>query len=176
MDLIRSLFRRHKLAILLALLLTLNAVRFWRAKHSSEATRGVGRPFGPPGAPGSADGPPGDPGSGNPFPEPDPAMRQRMEAALQKMPEEQRKAFQDRIKADRAFFESLRDLPEGERRKKMQEYFAQNPPPEGFGPGSPGAGGPGELENGQPIQLPPPDVRRSMDQQIANSQKKTGGS
>jgi len=173
---IRDLFRRHKLAILLAALLALNAVRYWHGKHASDASRGGGQSFGPPGVPGSASGPPGGPGSANPFPEPDPAMRKRVEAALQTMPEEQRKAMEDRMKADRAFFESLRGLPEDQRRKKMEDYFAENPPPSGFGPGAPGAGGPGDLESGEPIQLPPPDVRRSMDQQIANSQKPIGGS
>jgi hypothetical protein len=104
-------------------------------------------------------------------------MRQRMEAALQKMPAEQRKAVEERMKADRAFFESLKDLPEDQRRKKMQEHFAENPPPPGFGPGGPGPGGHGgDPGNGDPIQLPPPDVRRSMDQQIANSLKQMNGS
>jgi hypothetical protein len=166
---IRDFFRRHRLAILLAALLLLNTVRFWHRKHHPEAFRTASR----------LPGPPGDPAAANSFPAPDSAMRKRIEAALQKMPEEQRKAVEDRMKADRAFFESLRDLPEDQRREKIQEHFAQNPPPPGFDPGLPGAGGPGgggDPGNGDPVHLPPPEIRRSMDQQIANSQKQMGGS
>ena len=168
---IGDLFRRRKLAIVLAMLLALNAARFWHGKGSPGASRGGGRIFGPPGAPGA------DPGRGadNPFPARDAAMRKRMETALQNIPEDQRKAIEDRMKADRVFFESLRDLPEDQRRKKMQEHFARNPPPPGLGPDGPGPAGAGDMENGEPIRLPPPDVRRSMDQQIANSQKEPGG-
>jgi len=162
---IGDLFRRRKLAIVLAMLLALNAARFWHGKDSPGASRGGGRIFGPPGAP----------GADNPFPARDAAMRKRMETALQNMPEDQRKAIEDRMKADRVFFESLRNLPKDQRSKMLQEHFAQNPPPPGFGPGGPEARGPGEIENGEPIQLPPPDVRHSMDQQIANSQKEPGG-
>jgi len=165
----RNLFRRHKLAILLAVLLALNAVIYWHGKHPSKAFPGGWRPPGRPGTAGSADA----------FPAPDPAMRQRMEAALQKMPQEQRKVVEDRMKADRAFFESLRDLTEDQRRAKMQEHFAENPPPPGFDPGLPGAGGPGgggDPGSGDPVHLPPPEIRRSMDQQIANSLKQMGGS
>jgi hypothetical protein len=165
---IRNLFRRNKLAILLAVLLALNAVIYWHGKHPSKAFPGGWR----------SPGPSENADSANAFPAPDPAMRQRMEAALQKMPKEQRKAVEDQMKADRAFFESLRDLTEDQRRAKMQEHFSQNPPPPGFGPGGPGAWGPtgGGPGNGDPVHLPPPEARRSMDQQIANSQKRAGGS
>jgi hypothetical protein len=165
---IRDLFRRYKLAILLMALLALNAVRYWHGKHPSETFRRAGR----------LPGPPGDPAAADSFSGTDPAMRQRIEAALQKMPAEQRKAVEDRIKADRTFFESLRDLPEDQRREKMREHFAQNPPPPDFDPGFPGPGGQegGGPGSGDPVRLPPPDVRRSMDQEIANSQKNMGGS
>jgi len=163
---IRNFSLRHKWAILLAVLLALIALKSWHAKHHSEASRGGERGFAPPEA-GSSD---------NLFREPDPAMRQRMKAALQNMPQEQRQAVEDRMKAERAFFDSLRDLPEEQRRKMMLEHFAQNPPPPGFPPGGPGGGGPGDLDNGEPMHLPPPDVRRSMDQEIANSRKAPGGS
>ena len=169
---IGDLFRRRKLAIVLAMLLALNAARFWHGKNAPGGSRGGGRVLGPPGAPGADRGG----GADHPFPARDAAMRQRMEAAWQNMPADQRQAMEDRMKADRAFFESLRNLPEDQRSKMLQEHFAQNPPPPGFGPGGPKARGPGNMENGEPIQLPPPDVRRSMDQQIANSQKGPGGS
>jgi hypothetical protein len=136
---IQELFRRHKLAMVLAILLALNAFRFWNGK----------------------------------------AMRQRMEGAWKNLPEEQRTAMQARMQADRAFFESLRELPEDQRREKMREHFDQNPPPPGFDPGFPGGGGPGgggDPANGDPVHLPSPEIRRSMDQQIANSQKQMGGS
>jgi hypothetical protein len=102
-----------------------------------------------------------------------------MELALQTLTPEQRQAFEQRMQADRAFFETLRDLPEDQRRAKMQEHFAKNPPPEGFDPGSmpppdgPPPGGPGDNGPGfnGPMHLPPPSVRRSLDQQIANSQR-----
>jgi hypothetical protein len=169
---IENLFSRQKLAVVLAMLVALNAARFWHGKPSSASSRDGRRIFRPRGALGTD----GGPGADNPFPMPDPAMRKRMDIALQKMPEDQRKAIEDRMKEDRAFFESLHDLPEEQRRKKVEEHFAQNPQPPGFGPGGPGVGGPGDIENGEPIHLPPPDVRRSMDQEFADLQKTPGGS
>jgi hypothetical protein len=162
---IGDLSRRRKLALVLVILLALTAARFWHGKVSPGASRAGGRNFGPPGALGVND----------PFPEPDTAMRKRMEAALRNVPADQRKTIEDRMKADRVFFESLRDLPEDQRRKKLQEHFAQNPPPPGLGPNGPGSGAPGDMDNGEPIRLPAPDIRRSMDQQIANSQGEPGG-
>ncbi len=143
------------------------------------------------------DRPPGPPPGGQPTEE----MRTRLESALAKLPESQRVAIQARMEADKAFFESLKALPEAERREKMQAHFAQNPPPQipgmermgpppgaGGGPGGPGGSSNGTesaSSNGQegggskdhapdgsaPSRLPDPSVRRGMDQQIANSQK-----
>ena len=166
---IQELFRRRKLAMVLAILLALHAFRFWNGKHPPATFPRAGRPGDPPGEPAAA----------NPFPAPDPAMRQRMETAWKNMPEEQRTAMQARMQADRAFFESLRELPEDQRREKMREHFDQNPPPPGFDPGFPSGGGPGgggDPADGDPVHLPSPEIRRSMDQQIANSQKQIGGS
>ena len=86
------------------------------------------------------------------------------------------------MQVERAFFDSLRNLPEQERRKKMEEHFAKNPPPQipgleigpppGAGTGGGGMGGPdGGLQSGY---LPSPEVRRSMDQHIVDSQKNGG--
>ncbi len=130
--------RRFWIAVLLGLLIVNLAV------HWPWAGRTV-----------SAGHPPGPPSSwpGGRMPE---EMRARMDAALAKLPEEQRTALQARMEADRKFFDSLKTLPEAERRQKMQEHFASNPPPqipgmERIGPppgGAPGAGSPGE--NGAP--------------------------
>lgn len=121
---------------------------------------------GGPSGPGRSGGPPG---------------RERMEEMLKKLPAEQRKVMEDRMAEDRKFFDSIRDLSEEERRQKIQEHFAQNPPPfspNGDGgpmppPGSGGGNGPGADPFGKGgMHLPPPEARRSMDQQIANTQKK----
>jgi hypothetical protein len=160
--------RRYKLAILLLGLLALIALRFRQGKYTSDAFRQAQHPARSPGAAVPADS----------FVESDPGMRQRIEGALQKLSEDQRKTVEGRMKADRALFESLRDLPENQRREKIEEFFDQNPPPL-FDPASPGIGRPGGggvPENGDPVHLPPPEIRRSMDQQMANSQKTMGGS
>jgi len=98
-----------------------------------------------------------------------------MLARLDALPEEQKTAIQTRMHEDQKFFASVRNLPETERREKLQQHFAQNPPP--FGP-PPGAGGgpppgPGPGDGGAP-HIPPPDVRRGMDQQMVNSMKNAG--
>jgi len=146
-------------------LLVLTGIRRWPRKHLSGALPPE------PGGTGFSERVSPDPGG---FPQPDPAMRERMEATLQKMPAEQRQTFAARMQADRAFFETLRGLPEEERRAKMEEYFAQNPPPPGFDPGAfppAGGSGPGGVPgDGAPMHLPPPAIRHAMDQQIANSQ------
>lgn len=148
----------------------------------AERKHEMGRPPGPP--PKGAEGPLSD------------EMRARMESALTKLPEAQQKAIRERIEADKAFFASIKNLSETERRQKMQEHFAQNPPPQIPGvekmgpppgmagdPGKPGEGadsssGSGNNEakedapNGpESNRLPDPAVRRGLDQQIANSQK-----
>lgn len=112
------------------------------------------------------------------FPFPDPGMRQRLESALEKMPPDRRQAFEARLQADEAFFDSIRDRPEDQRRELIRDYFDSNPPPPEFEPGNapPGmAGPPGPGTGGPPqgpMRLPDPSVRRRMDQQIANSQSK----
>lgn len=127
--------------------------------------------------------PPGLEGDGSPE-----AVRARFEAALENLPDAQRKEAQERLAADRAFFESVKDLTEAERREKVREHFAQNPPLpipglENMRPplnrnGSTG-GGPGGNSGGPPVppgggpgrnRLPEPSERRKMDRQIADSQ------
>jgi len=167
--------QRHKWWALLAVLLLLNVIRYWPKKPAKTAF-GPGQmppPMGAAGAPGDGGGP-----DGMPFGAPSEAMRRRMEAMLKQLPADQRKAAEDRMKADKEFFDSLKDVPEDQRQAKIQQHFADNPPPPGIGPGGPGGGpggpsGPGSFE---PTHLPPPEARHSMDQHIANQQKQTSGS
>lgn len=118
-------------------------------------------------------------------------MKAKFESMLAKMPEAERKAFEARRKQDEAFFESIKNLPETERRQKMAEHRAKNPPPPMPGnpdrlppPEAPGdttdgssassgssaGGGPGSGK----VRIPPADARRAMDQQIANGQAQGG--
>jgi len=156
------LFRRSNLAILLALLLVLTGLHYWPHKHPPKPEGGIAG-----GAP--------PPGSGD-FPAPDGAMRERMNAMLQKLPAEQRQALQERMEKDSTFFASVANLPPEERRQKTQQYFAENPPPPELGPGPNGPGGPrgpggpGGPGDGGAFSLPPPAARRGMDAGIANSQ------
>lgn len=174
----RESLSRFKLAYILAILVVLNVIRFWAQKRDD------GEPAFPPpplgaaigGAPLDANAGPGGPGG--------PPRRERMEAMLNRLPAEQRKVVVERMAEERKFFDSIRDLPEEQRSQKMQEHFAQNSPPfppNGDGPpiappggvGSGGGNGPGPESFGKGgMHLPPPGVRRSMDQQIANAQKK----
>lgn len=159
--------QRYGLWGILVLILLGNAVVYWPAKKSKVA----GRFSGPPA---------GDFKEGK-RPEPTAEMKARFEAMVAKMSEADRKAFEERRKADDAFFESIKNLPEEERRQKRQEYRAQNPPPklpEGMGaPPAGGAGGPGgDGGSGGPgggngPHIPPVDVRRGMDATIVNAQK-----
>jgi hypothetical protein len=170
---------RYKWWLLLTVLLILNAIRYWPAKHASRAF--VGGP--PPGAMGA-----------NGFPPPDAAMQARIDA----LPDDQRKAVEDRIQEDKDFFASVQTLPDTERQQKVMEHFAQNPPPPGMpfpgpgggppglgggaggpgpvgpGNGGPGNGGPGGPGDGGTPRIPPPEVRRSMDQGLVNAMKSAG--
>lgn len=127
-----SLFRQRRLwiAVLLGLIIINLAVHWpWSAQR-----HGMGQPPGPP--PNGAQGPRSD------------EMRAKMESALAKLPEAQQTAIRNRMEADKAFFDSIKTLSETERRQKMQEHFAQNPPPqipgmEKMGPPPGMAGGPG---------------------------------
>ena len=49
--------------------------------------------------------------------EPDHGVRQQIEGAFQNLADKQRKAIEDRAKADHAFFESLQSLSEDQRRE-----------------------------------------------------------
>ncbi|CAN5521232.1 hypothetical protein BH09VER1_BH09VER1_51600 [soil metagenome] len=107
-------------------------------------------------------------------------MRDKFQAALQKLPEAQRKAVQERMDVEQAFFDAVKNLPEKERRNKMQEHFAQNPPLqipglEGMGGPPPDGGGLGGLSGGpESGYIPDPQARQSMDQHIVDSQKNGG--
>jgi hypothetical protein len=163
------LFCRSSLVILLALLLALTGLRYWPYKRAAEPDVDFADETLPRVVPG-LDSPPGD------FPGPDGATRGRMAAMLQKLPPEQRKAVQERMEKDRAVFASVAKLPAEDRRQKIEEYFAENPPPPELGPGPDipggpgGPGGPGDPGNGGAFAVPPPAVRRGMDAGIANSQ------
>lgn len=103
------------------------------------------------------------------------------QAGLQKLPEAQRKAAQERMADDLAFFDTIKNLPEEERHEKMLERFKKNPPLQIPGLGSmegtpPGSGGPGGGTGGpESGHIPDPQVRHSMDQHIVDSQRKGGG-
>jgi hypothetical protein len=53
------------------------------------------------------------------------AMQQRMQAELDKMSAERRAAMQKEMDARKAFFDSLRDLTDDQKKAKMAEYMAQ---------------------------------------------------
>lgn len=162
------------LAAFLFVLLAANGLRYW-ISHRSAAHQ-------PPGFPGG----PGGPGEPPPF---DDAMQERFKAMIARLPEEKRQIAEERFAADRAFFESVRALPADERRQKMQEYFARNPPPPGLDlpppgglpPGAPdgaeAGGGAGSGQSGLPgragrvPRIPEPGIRQSLDTQIINAQK-----
>jgi hypothetical protein len=171
MDILPAL-NRYKWWLLLAVLVILNVVRFWPVKHPAQAR---GFPGGPP------------PGG---FPGPDAAMQARIDS----LPDDQKQAVEDWIKGNKDFFASVQNLPQSDRQQKIQEHFAQNPPPPGMpfpgpppgGPapgGSPGPGGPGNGggppggpggPGGGGMHIPPPDVRRGMDQGLVNAMKSSG--
>src|ERR1700744_5571246 len=98
-----SLLRQYGLLALTILMLILTAIRFWPGKHPKS---------------GAFPGPGGPPTGMGPGALPDDAMRERMENAVKDMPPEQRQAFETRMKADREFFASVRDLPEDQRRER----------------------------------------------------------
>ncbi len=151
--------RRHWLLLLFVVALLVNLAIYWPRKGDPAALPGA-RPPGPP--------------SGLLLDASAPDAPQReaaFQAMLAKLPTAQRTAIEERVAADKAFFATLKDLPEAERREKMQEHFAQNPPPPLPGMTDnppPGPGGPG---GGPGAHIPPPDVRREMDRNIANSQR-----
>ena len=148
-----TFFRKHKLTIVLRVLLSIVALRYWQGRRPSDTFR---RPLGAVVSPGGQAG-------ANSLPDPDPGLRWRIEAALQKLADKQRESVEERANADRAFFESLQNLPEKQRREKLEEYFDQNPPPLGFDPGSPSVRGPaagGGPTNGGAVPIPSPDVRQ----------------
>lgn len=164
----------RKLAFVFSALFILCAVRLW--PHKSARTQNPAAPTGTFQT--------NAPGDGTPPSGPDSAPWQRMNAVLQKLPAQQRKFAEERMRKDQAFFASLRDLPQDQRQQKIQEYLAKNPPqfppqfdgpPPTGAPGQNGEHGPGFDDPGQrPMHLPPPEVRHSMDQQIANTQKQGG--
>jgi hypothetical protein len=163
--------RRYKWWLLLAFMLVLNAIRYWPAKQAANGFQG---------------GPPQG------FPTPDAAMQARIDA----LPDEQRLAVENWIKESKDFFASVQNMPQSDRWQKMQEHFAQNPPPPGMpfpgpgpggppgssgtdggpgpGPGGPGGGPPGGSGGpggpGGP-HVPPPDQRYKMDQGLVNAMK-----
>lgn len=157
--------------LLLLALLIANVFVYW---HSGRLTRG-GFPAAPPDA--NGDGP----GRGG--------FQEKMREALEKLPSGERAAIEQRLQADHQFFDSLRELAPDVRKTKIDEHFAKNPPPKipGLalppppgGPGAPGPGGAGGNGSGDPGgrggpesgHIPPPEIRRGMDQGIVDSLRK----
>jgi hypothetical protein len=162
---------RYKWFLLLAVLVIFNVVHYWPARRPAVAR---------------------NPGGGPPmaFPTPDAAMQSQIDA----LPDDQRLAVQNWIKDSKDFFTSVQNLSQADRWQKMQEHFAQNPPPPGMpfpgpppggggpGPGgSPppggppgGPGGPGSPGGGGWGGVPPPEVRHGMDQGLVNRMKAQG--
>jgi len=66
------------------------------------------------------------------FPWPEASMSERMENALRTLSSDERQSFLFRMQADRPFFESIRNLPEDQRREIVWDYFAANPLPLGM--------------------------------------------
>ena len=162
---------RYKWFLLLAVLVIFNVVRYWPAKHTAARNPGGGPPMA--------------------FPTPDPAMQAQIDA----LPDDQRLAVQNWIKDTKDFAASVQTLPQADRWQKMQEHFAQNPPPPGMpfpgpppggGPPGPGGsprpgggpprgpGGPGAGPGGGGFGVPPPEQRHGMDQNLVNQMKAAG--
>lgn len=148
--------------VLLILLLSNLVIHWPRKAHPQETAKG---------SPLEMQGMPGDP---------PPEMKAQLEEALQKLPEDQRAVLTQRMSEDRAFFDSVKDLPPEERQQKIQDHLAENPPPQI--PGMPsllntnsgangGAGAPSFWGGPQSGHIPSPEARYGFDQQIAKSQK-----
>src|SRR5271166_5655805 len=144
---ILEFLNRHKWWLLLAVLLILNVIRYWPVKHKTQGFAG-----GPPMAHG--------------FPTPDAAMQARIDA----LPDDQKQAVNDWMQQQKDFFASVQSLPDDQKQQKMMEHFSQNPPP----PGMPFPGGPGGQPGHGNIHVPPPEVRRGMDQGLVNAMKNGG--
>jgi hypothetical protein len=155
--------------VLLAILVLLNVIRFWPHHKVQAATGGQAGPQ---------------------FGQPDP----RMQAQIDALPDDQKLAAQNWMSDTKKFADSVQSLPEDQRRQKMQEHFAQNPPPAGMpvpGPGGPppdgggspppggppgGPGGPGGAggPDGSAPHIPAPEQRHDMDQHMVNDMKSAG--
>jgi len=176
---ISEFLNRYKWWLALAVLLILNGIRYWPAKHAAPA---------------------GPPGVGRGFPTPDAAMQAKIDA----LPDDQKEAVNNWIRQQKDFFASVQNLPDDQMQQKMMEHFFQNPPPPGMpfrNPGGPpgagpdgnpppgggngGTGGPGGAGLGRPggnggppgagtPHIPPPAVRRGMDQGLVNAMKNGG--
>jgi len=163
-------FRRiHLLGLVLLVVVAANVIpRF-----------GSTRAGGAPGGEKNMEHPPGfDEGGG------DPEFHARVEAAIAKLGDEDRRRIEERLAKDREFFDSLRSLPSADRSGALRTYLAENPPPRipglqipGGGPGANaggalgggGPGGPGDGMGGEGPgsgRIPPPEVRRGFDQKF----------
>jgi hypothetical protein len=160
---------RYKWFILLGILVLLLVIQRWPRHHAQPPQFG---------------GPPRG------FPTPDAAMQAKIDA----LPDDQRVAVENWMKDTKDFFASVQNMPQADRWQKMQEHFAQNPPPPGMpfqgppgpppgGNGSPppggppggpgGGGGPGGPGGGGP-RVPDPEERHGMDQGLVNAMKAAG--
>ena len=154
----RDFLERYRTwVILLAVLALGNLVFHWPHKAAAP----------PDGFPG---GPPPMLGDGAVPPAPTPEMQARMDARLKKMTPERRAKFEARRQAEQAFFASVRDLPEAERKQKMEDHFAEHRPGPGGPDGDDDDGPGGGPEGDGMMHIPSVDNRRAMDQQIVSHQ------
>jgi len=161
---------------ILAVLLLANLMVHWPSKKNPQRETGSGAPL-----------------FTGEMPE---EMRSQFDDALKKLPEDQKVALKKRMAEEHSFFDSIKGLPDEERDRKIHEHFERNPPPaipglpmpplpgtvsaEGGNPGNvpPGAAGQsgsgGRKGKGGPWSghIPPPEMRRTWDQNIATSQEK----
>jgi hypothetical protein len=152
-------FRHYRLVLLLIVLVGLNVYYFWPTKKTTQ----TGFPH-PPG---------GMPPMGQPSAE--------MEARIKALPEDQQTAIKQRMQQDKEFFASIGNLSDSEKQQKIHDYMSKNPPPAGMFPGGPpgskdGPGGPPPGGPGDTPHIPPPDVRRDMDQHLVDAMKNSSAS
>ena len=159
--------QRYKWPLIFAVLLSLNVVRYWPAKHTTRTAAAAFPPAPPPGAM--------------------QAMAAQMQARVDALPDDQRAAAQQRMQEDRQFFAYIQNVPQAQRMPLIMQHFMENPPPPGMypTPPPPGAGGgpngPGggngfngfQASGGVPPILPP-DARRPFEQAIINGMRAAG--
>lgn len=137
-----ELFKKYRIPLgILTILLLANLAVHWPDKRTPKAKPGAGAP---------------------PFAGEMPAeMRPQFDEAMKRLPEDQRAVIEKRMVEERAFFDSVKELPDQEKQKRVSEHMEQNPPPQIPGlpmPPLAGAGPPGTAssEGGGPGSGQPP--------------------